>query len=236
MKELIFNDDNELKETIKGKYIASGSEASVYKYKNSSAIRLYDVDNGIYSPITGELVGKALEGRLVENLQAYRDNIRLTNLPFGIVKINDIVVGQLIKYYKNSITLIDFFKGSPSIDPIPYYLKVLDILEELALNNICYEDVHGGNFLVVGDRLRLIDFSHSRVKVNQDFNRMYYPLFQNFNTMVNKLTFSVLGYDDAYNKLVIPEEIKNDKDNLKEDFYNVRKLVKGMVKEKNKSR
>ena len=165
-----------------------------------------------------------------------KNNIKLTNLPIGIVKVNDIVVGQLIKYYKNSISLIDFFKGSPSIDPISYYLKALDILEELALNGICYEDVHGGNFLVVGDKLRLIDFSNSRVKVGEDYRGMYYPLFQNFNDMVNKLTFSILGYDEYYDKLVIPDEIKNDKDNLKEDFDAVRALVKGMKKTKNKSR
>lgn len=235
MKEVNFTEE-EFKEAKTGNYIASGSEASIYKYKKSIALRVYDIDNGLYSSITGEFVGKPLEEKLVSNLYVYRNNIRLTSLPIGIVKVNDIVVGQLIKYYKNSITLTDFFKGSPSIAPIPYYLKVLDILEELALNNICYEDVHGGNFLVVGDKLRLIDFSNSRVKVNQNYNGMYFPLFQNFNTMVNNLTFSVLGYENDYNRLVIPESIKNDKDNLKEDFDTVRELIKGMRKTKDKAR
>lgn len=236
MKEVIFKDNEEYKKAIEKKYVSEGSEASIYKYKGDSALRIYDIDNGLYSPITGKFVGKEQEGLLVENLCVYQKNIKLTDLPFGIVKINDIVIGQLIKYYKNSITLIDFFKGSPSVEPILYYLQVLDILEELALNGICYEDVHGGNFLVVGDDLRLIDFSDSRVKVDQNFNGMYYPLFQNFNTMVNKLTFDVLKCEDEYSKLEIPLEIKNSKDNLKENFDIVRNLVNGMPNGRDRGR
>lgn len=233
MKELNFTED-ELANAIKGNYIASGSEASIYKYKKYIAIRLYDIEENIYCPLTGKLVGKPACEEMIKNLHVYKDNIKLSSFPLGIVKVNGVVVGQLIKYYNNSVTLIDFFKASPSIDPIPFYLKCLDILEELALNNICYEDVHGGNFLIVGNKLRLIDYTDYRVKINQNYHGLYYNMFQNFASMVNKLNFKVLNLDDEYDKLIIPSEIKNDTtfDNLKESFYYVRKLVKNLKKEK----
>ena len=51
MKELNFTKD-ELKKLIKNKYIASGSEASIYEYNDNIAIRLYDVEENIYCDLT----------------------------------------------------------------------------------------------------------------------------------------------------------------------------------------
>ncbi|MGM9878779.1 MAG: hypothetical protein ACI31R_02000 [Bacilli bacterium] len=236
MKEINFTED-ELKETLKGNYVASGSEASIYKYKDNIAIRLYDVGDSVFCPVTGKAVGRPQCETLVKNLHVYKDNIKLSSFPIGIVKVNDIVVGQLIKYYKNSITLTEFFKSSPSIDdPIHYYLKVLDILEELAVNGICYEDVHGGNFLIVGNKFKIIDFSEYRMKIKESYKGAYYNMFQNFNTMVNNLNFKVLKLDDVYDQLVIPSEIKNSYENLEESFDYIREQLKNLKKDKSKTR
>lgn len=229
MKELNFTTE-ELKEAIKGKYIASGSEASIYKYKKYIALRLYDVDQSIYCMVTGKKIGKPKEAEMIKNLLLYKDNVTKTSFPLGIVKENGIVVGQIVKFYDNSQTLTDFFSNNPDIDPIPYYLKILDILEELTQNNINYEDVHGGNFLVLGDKLRIIDFSDHRVKINMNFNEMYYPMFQNFNSMVNKLNFRILNKEDEYEKLVIPSEIKKDTTHLEEDFNYIREQLLSLKK------
>jgi len=234
LRELNFT-EKELQNAIKGKYVASGSEASVYKYKKYIAIRLYDIEENIYCPLSGNLLGKPLCETMIKNLHVYKNNIKLSSFPLGIVKVNGVVVGQLIKYYNNSISLTDFFKSSPSVDPIPYYLKCLDILEELALNHICYEDVHGGNFLIVGNKLRLVDYSDHRVKINENYHGLYYNMFQNFNSMVNRLNFNVLHLEDEYEKLVIPSEIKNESNdsNLKENFDYVRNLVLHLKKDVN---
>lgn len=234
MRELNFTEE-ELKNAIKGNYVASGSEASVYKYKKYIAIRLYDIEENIYCPLSGNILGKPLCESMIKNLHVYKDNIKLSSFPLGVVKVNGVVVRQLIKYYNNSISLTDFFKSSPSVDPIPYFLKCLDILEELALHNICYEDVHGGNFLIVGNKLRLVDYSDHRIKINQDYPGLYYNMFQNFNPMVNSLSFRILHLDDEYNRLMIPSEIKNEisASNLKESFDYVRNLVLNMKKDIN---
>ncbi len=229
MKELNFTTE-ELKNTIKGNYIASGSEASIYKYKKFIALRLYDVDNSIYCMATGEKIGKPKCEKMINDLLLYKDNVSKTSFPLGIVKENGIVVGQIVKFYDNSQTLTDFFKENKDIDPIPYYFKILDILEELTQNNICYEDVHGGNFLVVNDKIRIIDFSDHRVKVNENFGEMYYPMFQNFGSMVNNLNFKVLNKEDEYERLIIPQEIKKDTTHLKEDFNYIKEQLLSLKK------
>ena len=234
MEEINFTDE-ELKKVLNGNYVASGSEASIYKYKDFVAIRLYDIGDSVFCPVTGKIVGRPGCESMIKNLHVYKDNIKLSSFPIGIVKVNDIVVGQLIKYYKNSLTLTEFFKSSPSVEPMYYYFKVLDILEELALNEICYEDVHGGNFLIVGGgyKLKIIDFSEYRMKINENYKGAYYNMFQNFNNMVNNLNFKVLKADDIYERLVIPSEIKNSYENLKESFDCVREQLKGL--ERNRS-
>lgn len=240
MKEINLTTE-ELKDSLKGNYIDSGSEASVYLHntKNNNdknqnvfmAKRLYDKNpEDIYSAATGEKVGKQGEEKFIKNLLVYKENIKLTTLPLGIVKENGIVVGQLVKYYNNAKTLTQYFEENKDIDPLPYYYKVLDILEELVNNNICYEDVHGGNFLVVGDKLKLIDFSQHRVKINEHYKGMYYNMFQNFVSMVNKLNLRVLNQEEKFDRFLLPPEIKNDTEHLSEDFDYIREHLKTIVK------
>lgn len=235
MKELNFTKD-ELKKLIKNKYIASGSEASIYEYNDNIAIRLYDVEENIYCALTGKVLGKPQCKNMVDKLKIYQPSIKLTQFPLTIIKENDIVVGQIIKFYKNAPTLTEFLTDNPSIDPIPYYLQALDILEELTNHNICYEDVHGKNFLVVDNELKLIDFSDHRVKINENYKELYYPMFQNFNSMVNRINFEYLHLEDTYERLVIPQRIKKDTTNLKEDFKEIREMLLNLKKPKKNNR
>ncbi len=240
MKEINLTTE-ELKDSLKGNYIDSGSEASIYLHntKNNNdkdqnifmAKRLYDKNpEDIYSAATGKKIGKQGEEKFIKNLLVYKDNIKLTTLPLGIVKENGIVIGQLIKYYNNAKTLTQYFEENKDIDPLPYYYKVLDILEELVNNNICYEDVHGGNFLVVGEGVKLIDFSQHRIKINEHYKGMYYNMFQNFVSMVNKLNLKVLDQEEKFDRFLLPPEIKNDTEHLPEDFDYIREHLKTIVK------
>lgn len=224
----------ELRNMTRNKYVASGSEASIYKYNDDLAIRIYDIEENVYCQTTGRIIGKPLCKQMIENLKIYQNNIKLTDFPIGIVKENNIVVGQIIKFYENAPTLTEFLKNHPELDPITYYLKVLDVLEELTKYNICYEDVHGGNFLVVDDNIKLIDFSDHRVKINETYNELYYNMFQNFNVMVNKINFKVLHLEDTYNRLLIPPHIKKDTQNLPADFEEIRNMLKNLKKTKDK--
>lgn len=110
-------------------------------------------------------------------------------------------------------------------------------MEELSLNNICYEDVHGKNFLVIEhNKIRLIDFSDHRIKIGETYNERFYSMFQNFNSMVNRINFEVLHLEDTYNKLIIPPEIKKDTQHLKEDFDFIRNQLKHLHKEKKETK
>ena len=199
------------------------------------AKRLYDQNpEDIYSA-TGNKIGKPGEERFIKNLLIYKDNIKLTTLPLGIIKENGIIIGQLIKYDNNSKTLKDFFKENKDIDPISYYFKVLDILEELVQNNICYEDVHGGNFLIIENQLKLIDFSQHRVKINEHYKGMYYNMFQNFASMVNRLNIEILQRQDQ-ERLILPSEIKNELEHPEKSFEYIRNELTKIIKPNNKQK
>lgn len=227
----------ELKEIIQDQYITSGSEASIYQYKKYKALRLYDINKeDTYCIVTGKLIGKPCCEKMIKDLLMYKDNVTLTSFPLGVVKQNGIVIGQIIKFYHNAKTLIEFLQKNEEEDPIYHYLKVLDILQELAENNICYEDVHGGNFLMVNDKIKLVDFSDHKVKVNKHYKGVYYHMFQNFATMVNRINKDYLNLGDIYDTLILPSEIKNDTDNLEDDFDYIRNELLNLKKDKRKAR
>lgn len=78
MKEINFT-ESQLKDALKGNYVASGSEASIYKYKDHIAIRLYDVGDSIFCPVTGKAVGRPLcekmaekKSKLILNVEIYK--------------------------------------------------------------------------------------------------------------------------------------------------------------------
>lgn len=215
MIELEFT-QNKLKDIIKNKYVGSGSEASVYKYTDDLALRIYDIEENIYIIPENLISGDTLCKEMIENLIIYGKNIKNIDFPIGIVKINDIVVGQIIKYYDNSITLEDFLTKNKDIDPRPYYLEVLNILEELVENNICYKDVHGRNFMLANNQLKIIDFTPFRIKINEVYKGMYYDMFQNFIGMVNKI--NKLRDEENFKIWRLPEEIKLETNNPKKSF------------------
>lgn len=90
--------------------------------------------------------------------------------------------------------------------------------------------MHGGNFLVVGEGVKLIDFSQHRIKINEHYKGMYYNMFQNFVSMVNKLNLKVLDQEEKFDRFLLPPEIKNDIEHLPEDFDYIREHLKTIVK------
>lgn len=87
---------------------------------------------------------------------------------------------------------------------------------------------------MIKDKIRIIDFSDHEVKIDENYNKMYYNMFQNFNSMVNRLNFKTLNLEDIYNRLEIPSEIKNDTNHLEEDFEYVRNQLRNLKKQKPK--
>ena len=120
--------------------------------------------------------------------------------PIGMV-LNDLnMVGQIIKYYKNSNSLKNICQNEDleSLQKYIYrdddslhnfflvYLEILDILEKLFQNKISYLDVNGGNFVICNNEVKIIDFEEEYMA----FNNIRYNehiIIHNYLATLNRL-------------------------------------------------
>ena len=102
---------------------------------------------------------------LIQQLLAYGKNVKLTEFPNGVITYKDRIIGQVIPYYDNSFQLKEILKRSDysQINPYTLLLKAYAIIKELYDNGIIYYDIHGSNFLVYQDGVKLIDFEYNEV-------------------------------------------------------------------------
>lgn len=138
--------------------------------------------------------------KLVEKLVEIQPKINSIELPIGYVKNEKNVVGQIIPYYANSKSLknIAFDRDLYNLqkyicldDDILHnlfmiYLDILDKLEELYDNGVLYLDVHGGNFVIENNEIKVIDFDKKFI----DFSLIRYNvsvLFLNYFVMINNI-------------------------------------------------
>ena len=98
---------------------------------------------------------------MVSGLVLRQDNIKLTDFPVGVVSCKRRCIGQVIRLYKDYISLYDAVNDN-NIELL--YNKVLCIIDELLNNGILYLDIHEHNFLVNTNLdVKLIDFESSCV-------------------------------------------------------------------------
>lgn len=101
---------------------------------------------------------------MVSGLVLRQDNIKLTDFPVGVVSCKRRCIGQVIRLYKDYISLYDAVNDN-NIELL--YNKVLCIIDELLNNGIMYSDIHENNFLVNNNLdVKLIDFESSCVSFN----------------------------------------------------------------------
>ena len=99
--------------------------------------------------------------KMVSGLVLRQDNIKLTDFPVGVVSCKRRCIGQVIRLYKDYISLYDAVNDN-NIELL--YNKVLCIIDELLNNGILYLDIHEHNFLVNTNLdVKLIDFESSCV-------------------------------------------------------------------------
>ncbi len=124
---------------------------------------------------------------LIQELQSRKDNIKLTDLPFGVVTLEGNIIGQQIPYYPNHMTLYECFKNSKVNNPYEIYLSMLDILKELFDNNIIYFDNHAKNFLINDNQIKLIDFDFDYILFNNSNMRCLKKMLDNYIYTINLL-------------------------------------------------
>jgi hypothetical protein len=125
--------------------------------------------------------------QLIQELQSRKDNIKLTDLPFGVVTLEGNIIGQQIPYYPNHMTLYECFKNSKVNNPYEIYLSMLDILKELFDNNIIYFDNHAKNFLINDNQIKLIDFDFDYILFNNSNMRCLKKMLDNYIYTINLL-------------------------------------------------
>lgn len=136
--------------------------------------------------------------KLVRKLVELQPKINNIDLPIGYVKYENNVVGQIIRYYDNaeSLKYISFTRDLYNLQKhicldddilrnlFMVYLDILEKLEVLYDNGILYLDVHGGNFVMKDNEVKIIDFDKNYV----DFSMIRYNvsvLFLNYFRMIN---------------------------------------------------
>ena len=136
------------------------------------------------------------ELRTLHSLSNYikvQDELPNIGFPIGYYKDNNKVLGTIIPYYKDSISLQkaaylhafselqDYYNNSENKirNLIMLFLDILDIINSMYEKNVSYLDVHSGNFLLYKNSIKVIDFElnyvhfKNRQKYLQDICRNY---------------------------------------------------------------
>ena len=137
---------------------------------------------------------------MLETLISKQNNIPNVDFPIGYFKQFKKIAGQIIRYYPNGLSLDNilsnkdlnafgkyYYHDEDSIHNLFLFLNdVLDIIYEMYENGIYYTDSNPGNFVLVDNKVKLIDFDHRYVKFNdKDMNLKY--VLSGYNYLLNAI-------------------------------------------------
>lgn len=148
---------------------------------------------------------------LLQKLLSRNYDIKMTNFPKKVLTINNIVIGQEIPFYPNSLTLKEYFEEYKDIDALLIYQKVLLILKELFDNGIVYLDTHYKNFMInpLTGKVNVIDFDSDFILFDKKTIEYQKQVLYLYINMINKLS-----------KNYCPDD-KEQEFNISDDFQNL---------------
>lgn len=229
VKELAFTKDNIFGNVGKfiseteyehSDYFVSEEESGVYIYQDFNKS---NIAYRIYKEFADYNFNGYKDDVLISKLQKRQSNIHLTKAPFGVVTLDGKIIGQIIYFFENYITLYEFsMEKSREINYIKLYIKMLTILKELYDNGILYLDIHAKNFMINShNKINLIDFEHANV-VFDDFSKHHIErFFQSFNNMIQILNKN-LGIEELFENYIRTN-------NFDDTFYQLDTLSKKLV-------
>ena len=144
------------------------------------------------------------DDKLIQKLMERQSSIFLTSFPWGVVTSDGNIIGQEIPFYPNDITLSQFLKRYPNVNPIKIYRAVLEVLKEMYDCEILYLDIHPGNFMIDPSlsniKIHTIDFDNTYVKI-ADFTKYNKEMFfDNYKQLLIKSN-KILGIYDNLEEL-----------------------------------
>lgn len=225
-----FSDFNDFRNNL-GEFItqSSGDLGPFFKPddEESSGVYLYrtKIDSSlafrIYKDVSYLNLGSSLswavshaDDMLVSKLQERQKNVFLTDFPLGVVTIGNCVVGQLIYYYFNSFTVIDTLLKEQNLLATKYYIGILEVLKEMAEQEIIFGDAHFRNFVILPDSdvIKPIDFEPGDVLVPDNNQQRMVSVFKSsVNDMNRKLEVDFElskpnSIDECMEELLIQDE------------------------------
>ena len=138
-----------------------------------------------------------------------KDNVHKTKLPTMYYKENNIISGSIVYHHKESKTLYEISRTKKLEKLMEVYKRdddklhnlfilyneILDILEELYDNGVCYFDSNSTNFVFKDNDVNLIDFDPQYIY----FRKSRGPLLQtlcSFDGLVDKMNNRFIAHDE----------------------------------------
>ena len=168
---------------------------------------------------------------MLKNMDYMKDNIKKVDFPIGYFIENNRFTGTIIPYYDEGISIRNFLRKKcfedlsyiyfHDVDEINnlmnLYIDMLDVIEELYNNDIVYLDiVHGGNFIIWNNEIKLIDFEPGLVKFTRNKEMYYKRMIESLCYLINCMN----------HRFKINDCILDPGENFEETKDNVKKMEK----------
>lgn len=166
--------------------------------------------------------------RMLKKFYEVSDKLSNIDFPIAYYQENSKLRGLVIPYYDKGISIRNVIKSNNSEKFMSLYnhsnnleenfmylyLEILSLLEKMYQEKISYLDIHGGNFIIYQNQIKVIDFDPRYVK----FNNMFYESY-----IINKYCHLINDLNTSFklkNKLIFP----------KDNFENMKNEIKRLIK------
>ena len=137
---------------------------------------------------------------LLKNLSCRQEEFTNIDFPVAYYQSFKMLKGIIIPYYEDSISLRKLIYLQSFDDLNTYYhqasnemdnlitllLEILELIVSMYDKNICYLDIHSGNFLLYNNSVKVIDFEPGYVYF-QKKDKYYYRMAKNYAMLVERI-------------------------------------------------
>ena len=130
-----------------------------------------------------------------------KDEIENVDYPIGYCKQNGALLGTIVPYYKDSISIKKIIYLYTLADLAKYYhhdnneitnlisllLDILNLISTMYDNNIIYVDIHSGNFLIYENSIKVIDFEPGYVHFSDNSGKYFNRIINNYKMLVETI-------------------------------------------------
>ena len=145
-------------------------------------------------------------------LEKRSKNIKNTNFPLGIVKYNDLLVGTILHYIKNSCDIDTFLKSNPN-EFYNVFVKLLDNIYELFNEYIYPTDIYSNVLIDKNNNPKLIDLDDNWLllrdtkdialeKIVLENYKIFIKDFANYFNFLRKIRIELDEVNTNYDDLV----------------------------------